>query len=103
MRQSEASSVNRFTEKRIRFCRFIDFHMPQFLLLVAMLFCGQEYCVSSVVFAAPPVDVPSKESETAAALLRAYPKTEPKSAASVEHDRSITCSSHGGEYELRLV
>jgi hypothetical protein len=34
---------------------------------------------------------------------RAYPKTEPKSAASVEHDRSITCSSHGGEYELRLV
>jgi hypothetical protein len=35
--------------------------------------------------------------------LRAYPKTEPKIAAGVEHDRSISCSSHGGEYELRLV
>ena len=35
--------------------------------------------------------------------LRAYPKTERKAAAGVEHDRNVICSLHGGGYVLRLV
>jgi hypothetical protein len=32
--------------------------------------------------------------------FRAYPKTERKAAADVEHDRNVICSSHGGGYVL---